>query len=205
MFAAIDNWIILLIFAAVSMVVSWLQKRQRQGQDEEETPSAPPNRRPDTVPSPAPPPGRPAPKPLSWEEELRRLLEGQTAEPPSAPPPPPPIPTQARRPAVPPPMPAPEPKVRSHAYEHSPVEVAFTPLQGLTESTQAIDEAVTLEERVRLHLRQVTQKPVGTTQVRHLPASANAAQLHALIRDPKSVRTAVLASIVLGPPRALAE
>jgi hypothetical protein len=195
MFAGIESLIGLLVFVVISVLASWLQKKQ---QSQQEPPSLPP-RRPRGQSTPPPRHPQPAPQPVSWEEELKRLLEGQTAEPP--PPPPPPIVVPHRQPAPPPSL----PRESAHPIEHSPVEVTFKALPGLTESTLAYAEASTLEEKVQQHLRDVTRRPVAMTHVQHKASSREAAEALNLVRNPKSVRSAILASIILGPPRALAE
>jgi hypothetical protein len=207
MLARIDNsLLLLLIFVAVSIISSWLQKKQKGQQDEEEE-AQPPKRRPHGPSAPPPPPvGRPVPRPRSWEEELKRLLEGQIEEPPAPPPPPTPVVVQPRPPAprVPPPLPA-RTAESPRPAEHSPVEVTFQALPGLTQATHAYAEASTMEEKVQQHLREVTQKPVGLTKVLHRASTAEATGARALIRDRHSVRSALLASIILGPPRGLSE
>ncbi len=202
MFAGIDSLLGLLIFVIISLLAGWLQKKQRRGQEEEpeETPWPPPKRRSQGAPPPLP---RPEQQPMSWEEELKRLLDGQPASPP--PPPPPPVVVRSE-PAYPTPPPLPEEFSEStYTAQRSPVEVSFKPLAGLTESPQAYEKAASLEEKVQQHLRDVTTHRVGTTQVARKPLSANAREAVALVRKPDSLRSAVLASIILGPPRSLSE
>ncbi len=203
MFAGIDSLIGILIFVFIAAALSWLQKKQTEGQEDQETPSPFP-RQPRSPGAPSPPRGQPqAPRPQSWEEELKRLLEGRVEE---APPPPPPILVQ--RPSARSPLPPPLPQAARPAFpsaERSPVDVEFKPLPGLTTSVQAYQEASTLQEKVQQHLRQVTRKPVGTTQVLHRAASPEATRAIGLVRDPQAVRSAILASVVLGPPRAFTD
>jgi hypothetical protein len=199
MFAGIDSLIGLLIFVLISVLASWLQKKQRT--EEQAPPTLP--RRPRAQGAPAPGREEPARQKVDWEEELKRLLEGEPAEPPPPPPPPIVVVSQPRQPAPPPLLRQAETVPTSP--EHSPVEVTFTPLPGLTESAQAYAEASTLEEKVQQHLRQVTQKPVAMTHVQHREPSRAAQDALTLLRDRRSVRSAVMASVVLGPPRALAD
>jgi hypothetical protein len=142
----------------------------------------------------------------SWEEELKRLLEGKTAEPPPSPPVPPPILVQRPRPAPPPPVSIPEEFSEStYSREHSPVEVTFKPLPTLTESVHTIQEATSLEQKVQQHLREATEKPVQMTKVEHKASTREAVEVRAMVRNPKSLRSALVASVILGPPRALAD
>lgn len=205
MFAGIESLLGVLIFILISVLASWLQKKQRQ-EHEEGGPSGP-TRKPAgrTGPTPATTPGRPEPEQLSWEEELKRLLGG-TLETPAPPPPPPPVLTRPRQPE----RPAPPPLVHETTPgpvlpEHNPVEVSFKALPTLTESVHAYQEASGLDDKVKLHLSEVTRKRVGLTSVHHRPSSREATEAMALVRNPTSVRSAVLASIILGPPRSLAE
>lgn len=136
------------------------------------------------------------------EEELRRMLE------PAAPPPiiheathpaeslrprmfaPPVATVESEMQLVPPP---PEPRL----------EPKFQHLPGLTESTQRYAEAMTLEQRVTRHMSEVTSHRVGTTSVvRGEIAPEIRESVHA-IRTRAGARSAILASIILGPPRAL--
>lgn len=189
----------------ISMIHSWLQKRK--GEPEEDSspwPGTPP-RRPN-----APPMSRPAP-PVSpagsWEDELRRLLQGD--EPADSRPPvvsqPPPL-------AVPPPMPRPVPP-RSRATP-SPEPVTDTggdsdvglPVQmpTLERSAQAFLRASNLETRVAEHMRgvdaKVTSHVVAEIKRQKSPDIRNAV---AMVRNPQSQRTAILTGVILGPPKAL--
>ncbi len=211
-FAGVDSLIGLLIFVAISILASWLQKKQKQ--QGEETPPPPPLRRPRGIGTP-PPASAPAPqKPLSWEEELKRLLEGQVPQEQPARLPPP-IVIQVPRPAPPPlpTAPAPEHTHRSVfdvVEEKNPAEVSveatFHALPQLSESVLTQQQAGLLERKVEAHLREVTQRPVGSTSVQHrIATTPEASAALALVRNPKSVRSALLASIILGPPRSLSD
>jgi hypothetical protein len=215
MIAGIESLIGLIIFVAISLLASWAQKKQRESQEENAPPPTPRRRVP---PGRVPPPieRRPADdESTNWEEELKRLLEGkfpgseeEPAPPPpivaqQRPPPPPPVAAQQRSPAAAPP-PA-DFSESTYQLERSPVEVAFKPLTGLTESAQAYDRASNLDEAVEARLRQVTRAPVQATRVEPRQATASAQQARALLSRPDTLRGAILASIVLGPPRALSE
>ncbi|MBI5384225.1 MAG: hypothetical protein HZA90_06005 [Verrucomicrobia bacterium] len=205
MFAGIDSLIGLVIFLLISVIASWLQKKARSG-EEENMPAPPPRRRQRPAGAPAPSPTQPQPKPISWEEELKRLLGDQLPEAQPAPPPPPVL-VESRRPSAPPPPPPLPQEFSESTYtaEKNPVEVTFRPLPALTESVQAYEQASSLEHKVEARLREVTRKPVALTHVFHRKVSQEATEAVALVRHPKSLRSAVLASVILGPPRALAE
>jgi hypothetical protein len=214
MLAAIDNLIGLVIFLLIAAISSWLKRRQG-GQEEGEPMPPPPRRsRPAGLPQEPPVAEEPA-KPLSWEEELRRLLEGQPPET-QAPPAPPPVIVESPRPA---PMAAPPPLPETPAHRHrsvfdvieekSPVELEvepdFRPLPELTESAQAYQRASQLGRTVEEHLREVTEHRVGTTSVQRKAGTPEAVTALAWVRHRQSLRSALLTSIILGPPRALAD
>lgn len=210
MLAGVDSLVGLIIFAVITMIASWLKKKQGEGTDDS---SAPPPRRSRTMDMPAPPPLDEPAQPVSWEAELRRLLQGETAETPTAPPPP--VVYEARRPAPPQfpqaePPPLPEHRdVFEVIEEPNPMNVdvqpRFQPLPTLTESVQAYQQASQLDRKVQDHLREVTQRPVGSTGVLRKGATPEATAALALVRSRHSVRAALLASVILGPPKALAE
>ena len=213
MFAAIEfKLLILIVFVIISALSSWLKKKQG-GEQEEGEPTSP-TRRPRSASAP-PPPAPPAGKPVSWEEELRRLLQGEI--PGTQPAPPPPIVIQQPRHPAPPPIAESAPPPLRHVHksvfdvieERSPMDVdvqpSFHALPALTESVQAYQQASHLDQEVERHLREVTQRPIGLTTVHRKGVTPEASAALALVRNPKSMRTAILASIIIGPPRALAE
>lgn len=125
--------------------------------------------------------------------------------------------------AAPPPMPpAPRPIVRQPAaplpyLAHSNIPV---PLEGdeeetglpvkmpsLEQSAQAYLRARTLDARVGAQMQQIHQRVTA-----HIPgiveikaASREVQQGLSLLKDRPSLRAALIASIILGPPKALAE
>jgi hypothetical protein len=204
MFAGIDSFWGVLIFIVISIIASWMQKKQQQGRNEGEQPAPPPLPRRKRAPGPTP--TQPAePQPLSWEEELKRLLDGSLAEPPPPPAAPPPIIAETRRPVPPPPPPPREFTESTYEVTRSPVEVSFKPLPPLTESVHAYADASSLEQKVGQHMRDVTHHPIKLTHAQQRPVSQSRGQARALLGNRESLRTAILASVVLGPPRALAD
>jgi hypothetical protein len=222
--AAADTLITLLIFAALAVLSSWLKKRQR-GDESQQPWTKDESGAPPPVPrSPAqrrPGPGR------SWEEELRRLLEGEEARPAPpvirAPPPPPPAPVTKPRPLVRTPVPS---------VEESEMDKGLTvELPTLAESAQSYERASQLDQTVGDHMRQRAglataasaylhasqlERKVAehmrraTEETRKLPVprragavSNEATQVRSLLQDRRSIRSAVLASVILGSPRGL--
>ena len=216
--ASIESLIIFVVLAVLSGLHSWWKKKHG-GETEEENgdsplpPRRPPAQRPGGAPSPQSSPAS------NWEEELRRILQGEPAQT-SAPPPlrPPPVVV-----AAPPPMPAaPHPAVRQPAaplpyLARSNIPV---PLEGeeeeaglavkmpsLEQSAQAFLRRSSVEsmatERLQQADKQVAEHTASTLRIRG--TSPEAQRAVALLRERSSQRSAILASIILGPPKALAE
>jgi len=220
-----------LIFIAIviGFVVlhSWWNARkqaeeQRSGRQE---PSPGPDSRSPSQRTGSPPPARPSPA-ANWEEELRRLLEGDSPAPPPSPGPrtvPPPV-------TVPPPLPArrvpapvrPRPLAASPAPTRAPTSMpplAPVPvidrdmetglpvkMPSLQESAKAYVRASQLETRVAEHMRQVDRQVTTHAKLdRVRSVSPEIKQALGLLRTRSSQRAAILAGVVLGPPRALEE
>ena len=84
LFAAnVEGAIILLVLWLLSALFNWIKRRAEEKQSGAPAPAPP---RPGEHPAPA---TAPAPAAKTWEEELKRLLEGES--PSSTPPPPPPV------------------------------------------------------------------------------------------------------------------
>ncbi|MFN0066993.1 MAG: hypothetical protein ACKVYV_05085 [Limisphaerales bacterium] len=199
LFAIPDQLIFLLVVVVISMLHSWWKKRKGQPETETQSESWPgqkPNR-------PPPPAGRPAPPPskaASWEEELRRLLQGE--EPPRpAPPPvvvqlPPPLPRTASRPA---PRPVIVEQSDPDMEKGLPVK-----MPSLEQSAQAFLRASQLESKVAAHMQRVDQQVTAHPKL-DLKKEVSPAirQAVTLVRDRQSQRAAILAGIILGPPKAM--
>jgi hypothetical protein len=214
-----DSLLALVVFAILSGVAAWLKRRQGTGQ-------------PDPVPGP--PSGAPAPEPSparSWEEELRRLLEGEPLSLPPKPAPPPviqpqrpptaPLPTSSPRPrpVVITPLPAslsPPPPSKPAARipvkvvavtANETVEAPAAHLASMAESAAAYQRARQLHDGVARHLGQIDAQTehhlVKTSPVRRRSRSPDVAQAIAWARNPRSARQAVVAALILGPPKAL--
>jgi hypothetical protein len=196
--AGISSLIWLVVFVVIAIVSSFFKKKAESEDEWELPPELKPRR------DELPPLQRPAAS--RWEEELRRTLQQHPA--PAAPPPiiqqlPPrevrPVyrhvhedPTAEEKPHIQVALPAPQPFT-----EH-----VFQPLPTLTESTQRYAQAATLEKRVQKHMQSVSGQRVGTTSVQHMELAPEVRALVDSFRNPKGARSAILASIILGPPRA---
>jgi hypothetical protein len=193
MLADISGLIGLIIFVTIAIISSLVKRKQ---EDEFELP-------PELKPRRDQPPRPPRPAAREWEKQLRQLLEERPAPPPilhEVPTPPSPMrpvfrapPTKEIEPHIEVSMPAP----------HARVEPTFQRLPGLTQSEARYTEAVTLQERVTQHLAEVTRRPVGSTSVIHSAASPQVREILSTIHSGEGIRRAMLASFILGPPRAL--
>jgi len=184
MLADISGLIGLIIFVVIAIVSALLKRK------EEEPFEIPPELKPRRdQPPPQPPPGA-----RTWEQELRELLEQRPA--------PPPI-VREVQPTAPPPIPRViRPYEPVEEVSHEAHDVGAHPMASFKVSESRYAEAASLQARVAQHLAEVTRHRVGTTAVQRREVSADARELIAMLHHPQTVRRAVLASIVLGPPRA---
>jgi hypothetical protein len=201
LFAIPDQLIFLLVVVVISMLHSWWKKRK--GEPEVESPSEPwPGQKSGRTPT-APPTGRPASPPgkaASWEEELRRLLQGEEPVRPAPPPVvvqlPPPLPRTASRPA-------PRPVIVQQSDPDMDKGLSVK-MPTLEQSAQAFLRASQLESKVAAHMQrvdqQVTAHPKLATKKEVAPAIRQAI---GLVRHRESQRAAIIAGIVLGPPKAM--
>jgi hypothetical protein len=211
-----DSLITTIVIVVIAAIATWFKKLgQPQNTDEDSR-----MRRSVTMPRPNQP-GQPRPSstprpqsgPVSWEEELRRLLEGGT---PAAPPPmrpPPVVITQAPR-AI---QPAPPPLMRpTFAPSPRPVPVIISPppvpiygetrpreLANLQESSTAYERASALDTTVAQYMQGVSDNPVQLTTVVRNQTSPELLRAISLFQNARSARQAIIASIILGPPKAL--
>jgi hypothetical protein len=202
MFLAIPNQLIfLLVVVVLSMLHSWWKKRKGEPETEGESESWPgekPGRTTSTSPAgrPTPPPSKAA----SWEEELRRLLQGEEPARPSSPPVvvqlPPPLPRAVARPAL---RPVVIQQIDPDMEKGLPVK-----MPTLEHSAQAFLRASQLESKVATHMQRVDQQ-VTTHQKIELrkQIAPEIRQAISLVRQRQSQRAAIIAGIVLGPPKAM--
>ncbi|MBI4658987.1 MAG: hypothetical protein HY735_09095 [Verrucomicrobia bacterium] len=197
--------IVLLLIMAVS---SWLQKKAQQRQIDsagEDGESSHPQNAPPPVSRPDAP-GQPSPRPvrgIDWQQELRRLLEGEA----SPPPPKPVVVKETLLPAMPPqvhpptmvkpPRPAPVASISEEGRESSRVAPAIA---AYRQAQQLHSEA-----SARLHqaVEQAKRRESMSSRRAHGKGSPEIASAISLVRSRSSVRQAFVASVVLGPPTAL--
>ena len=214
----LDTFWILLLIVLGSAINEWLKKKKQTGK-KDSSPTESDSQQPrDPATQQMPRPASPRPKATSdWEEQLRRLLDGEM---PVAKPPPvaPPLiqPVIVQEPKLAPPqrrVVAAAPVARTAPLALSgpgTAEAAKTVevhLQALKESAAAYQRASHLHEGVAEHLKRVeemTGHHPGKVPTAHRPGfSAESAQTIALIRNPHTVRKAMIASLIFGPPKTL--
>jgi hypothetical protein len=219
-----DSLLPLLVFLLISGAAAWLKRRQRTNETESSPEPPPASLRPRPG---APPASAPQPPPTSsWQEELRRLLEGEMPgqapppiQPQNVPPAPRPVPPPLPRPVVitrlrapPPPLTAkpaarPPPKVVAVSPMDESAEAPSARLATMAESTAAFQRASHLHDGVTRHLEQIDAQTehhlVKAPISQRRSMSPDVAQAVSLTRNPRSARQAVVAAIILGPPKAL--
>ncbi|HXG46514.1 MAG TPA: hypothetical protein VNO52_02735 [Methylomirabilota bacterium] len=190
-----ETLITILLMAGAAIFHAFMKKREEKEAEtwlDDMRPGQP--RGTPTSPAPAGSRGE-APRAESWEDQLRRLLEESRPAPPPVQPAPPPVPVEPPPLVVRAPSGAPS-DLASDEGEGRPVH-----MPTLSESAHALERADHLDERVAERLHQVSAR-LGL----HRTAAVTKADLDerlAWLRNPASVRTALVASIVLGPPKAL--
>ena len=195
-----EQIIFLIAIAVISALHSWWKKRQGEPEDtDDESPWPKPAQR-----RPAPPRPEPA---SNWEEELRRVLEGPPA--PTPPPVPPVVPTPPPRPAVARPYLA---KSSIPVPDEGREEEIGLPVKmpTMAESAQAFLHGRTIGHRTAAHFhgveqqvtRHIPHEHAGEARHRHT-RSPDAARGLELLRERSTQRAAIIASIVLGPPKSL--
>jgi hypothetical protein len=187
-----DGLIPFLIFVAFAIIASLFEKRAKREKQQERNPL----------------PGQPRRK--SWEEELNDLLKQQQPAPPPmrrevpAPPPAAYVPPPVYAP-LPPPIPDEEDRGIEVYFPttHRKIDPVFQPMHGLSVADERHAHAASLQQRVEQHMASVTRRTAGTTQVERHEVSGRTHDAVELVRSRHNLRGAVLASIILGPPRAL--
>lgn len=201
MLLAIPNQLIfLLVVVVISMLHSWWKKRKGEPEPETESESWPGQKPGRPMTPPAGRPASPQSKAANWEEELRRLLQGEEPVHPAPPPVvvqvPPPLPRAASRPA---PRPVVIEQVDPDMEKGLPVQ-----MPSLEQSAQAFLRASQLESKVAAHMQRVDQQ-VTTHPKLDLKkqVAPEIRQAIGLVRNRQSQRAAIIAGIVLGPPKAM--
>ena len=91
-------------------------------------------------------------------------------------------------------------------FEETPVEVLAhqNVMTNFKTSERSYEEASQLSQRVAAHMHEVGHKPVEMTSIETKKRLwPEVAETKALFKNAKTVRQAVIASLILGPPKAL--
>jgi len=219
----LESVIFMVVIMTISAISNWLKRRNEQTNHTPPAPVQPPEATGQG--SPAPRPVRQAPRPISdWEAELRRLLEGETAPPPT-PPPPPPLPAQPRTAPAPatsptrapsnPPvihtgLPVPTERGVEFPSKREALDDAPAPafqLAPMQQSAAAYLRGSTVDAEATLRVEDAARQAANAvpTPVRphHRQFSPEAAFVIAQLRNPRTTRQVVIASLILAPPKAL--
>jgi outer membrane biosynthesis protein TonB len=246
--ASIEGLLVFVVIVLLSALSNWLKQRKELEQQRRRNlpgPSMVTKQSPQAQAPPTGQPTHPAPPPkLDWEEQLRRLLEGDigapepevvpeptptSAEPPPKKAVPPPLIAQtgpmkpeehvqrpqavsgapARQPeAAPAPMsPAPSPHPQSEqSYTGTSVSSELAKLEA---SAAAYKRAAELAAQTAAKLEEIARlRGVGGYERSRVPTggvSPEVLQVREMLGNPRSASQALIAAVILGPPRALKE
>ena len=195
-----DQLIFLLVVVVISMLHSWWKKRKGEPEAETDSESWPGQKPGRPMTPPAGRPGPPPSKAASWEEELRRLLQGEEPVRPAPPPVvvqlPPPLPRAAYRPAL---RPVLVEQADPDMEKGLPVK-----MPSLEQSAQVFLRASQLESKVAAHMQRVDQQVATHPKLGLMNQVApEIRQAIGLVRNRQSQRAAIIAGIILGPPKAM--
>ena len=200
-----EKLIIIAVIIGASIIHSWIKRKQEEAEARESDPDSP--KRP---PPPLPPQQR-GQGTGGWEEELRRLLQGDAPTPP---------PVSRPKPPVAPPViirPPPEPAAPRPFLARTSIPVPEMGREmevGLSVRPVSLDQASAAHERAS-HLQaavvqrmqetmsKVSGHTIGTATTPPMRRATNASRLQSLLRQKESQRTIILASVILGPPRGI--
>lgn len=216
-----EKLVLLIIFAIGGAISNWQKKKQREaeaarkGNSSADTPepATPSAREAQTTPPPIAP--RPV-RPVSWEDEFRRLFnEDAPGRPPQAPrpvaPPPvrPAVVSVPRAVGVPPPVRPAFVTVSSPSPTPLPVptvtSIESRDLAPLAESRSSYARASQLDIAMASHIRRVPGAHVELTFVQRPDDSPEVTRAVGLFKNARTARQAVMASFILNPPKALEE
>ena len=200
---------VFLLFVFMAVISSWLKKQAARTGSDDSSPDQSNN-----------PQNRP--QPITWEEQLRRMLNEEQPTPPSLPPRPPPPPVVSRpRPAPQRPAPSPPVVIRptlisrrepERGIEPLPVpplpagiQVSSGQLAPMTESRQAYERGSEIQQQMSAQISQIQSHKVMATSVMRRAASPDIAGVVSLFKSGRTARQAVIASVILGTPRSLDE
>lgn len=217
LFASVESILVFAAIVLISAVSNWLKQRQERQQAEardEGDPLRPRPAAPSVLEEAPEAPAAPRPRALDWQEELRRLLEGDERR---APPPRPAVPSVPARPLpvlgdAPPARPAPVlPQSPRPIVLAKPVATVFVEparsVPDFEETAVARERGARVSDLAELR-RQSAEAGVKAAEVPSLfgsvgRTSESARRLRNQLGNPLTARQAILASVILGPPGGL--
>jgi len=221
MFAAGDQIWVALAVLIIGAISSWLQNRNKPKEeqtpwsleDEDQPPPVARQSAPPPIPQSAP--GQPRPQELDWEQELKRLLGEEPAAPPPVPPPLPPKPVAAR--VVIKQTEDDEDEMEVQAARLAPMrESAAAYARGgertarggsMQESSAAHARAGSIQSLVTARMQRVDDRTEKHTPDFGLPTvhgpATRATRAVSAWRNPAAARQAIVASVILGPPKGM--
>ena len=185
MLAAFDDWGIL-IFVIIAILSNLFGGKKKQQEEEPWEPEE----------QPLPQPGGTS-SPSNLEEELRRLLSGGSGQQQPAPPVEEPLPPVLEEPPV---LQSASPTPEPH-WEPEPVVETASPLP-LREAKEAYQQASHLHKAVAERMERVHTHhaaPAASTDA----APGELREVITMVRQPKTARQAIVASVILGSPKGL--
>lgn len=201
-----EQLIIFLLFVIGSIISSIIQHKKKKAEEQQQQELEEMARqRGERVPPRAPPQSA-RPKQVAWEEQLRKMLQGETSP---APPPPPVIkpvlmpPQQKSQPApTPPSLPvtdfsAPRQNLRERAEQY---------LKSLKDAGGQQERAANLHASVKKRVREIKQQTSTHSWAepkRKRRGSAESDFVRRLRRNPGAIREAFIASVIFGPPKSI--
>jgi hypothetical protein len=198
-----EQLIIFLLFVIGSIISSVIQHKKKKAEAQQQRELEELTRRPSGERRAAPP----APQPQAswprnaadWQEQLRRMLEGE------APPPPviKPVLLPPERPSQKTPPPLPPPSRKQPSRELSEGDLVYkTPL---TTSAANYERASNLHANVQERMRAIAQQTTTHKVANVIPARSRSHStfVDRLKRNPAAMREAFIASIIFAPPQGL--
>jgi hypothetical protein len=197
-----EQLVIFLLFVVGSIISSVIQHKKKKAEEQQQRELEELTRTPQGARSQSAPPAKPAerwPKSAAdWQEQLRRMLEGEPLPPPVIKPVL--IPPEQRSPK---PTPSRVPPSRTPKQaELSEGDLVFkSPLKSSTENYQrAANLYSNVQDRMRAIDLQTSTAKTGSAR-RRPPAQSEF--VRRLKRDPRAIREAFIASVIFAAPKAL--
>lgn len=201
-----EQLIIFLLFVVGSIISSILQHKKKKAEEQQQRELEELTRRGRGEPVPPAEPQSPFPKTAAdWQEQLRRMLEGETTPPVPKPPVIKPVllpPVQKQQPPrTSQPKPPPPQKQKTATRERSEGDLEYsTPLKT---SAAHYERAAKLHATITERMRGVSAKTSAhkASPIKHKQPRRESEFVSRLRRNRGAIREAFIASIIFGPPK----